>query len=103
MHIGGGLAKVVVRAEVPSALGHGVSPVMVAPGGGTVIAGTLGVGAVVAVLVWLLSLPPVKRESTNRMAMMPTTRPIAQNTERFRFWRCCSASAASMRAWRPCF
>ena len=31
MHIGGGLAKEVVRGEEPSAFGHGVSPVIDAP------------------------------------------------------------------------
>ena len=41
MHIGGGFSKVVVRSAEPSAGGHGVSPVIVAPGGGTVMA-TLG-------------------------------------------------------------
>ena len=32
MHMGGGSAKVMVRGEVPSAVGHGVVPVMAAPG-----------------------------------------------------------------------
>src|SRR5215203_2213030 len=37
MHIGGAFSNVVVRSDEPSALGHGVSPVMdaPAPGGGT--------------------------------------------------------------------
>src|SRR5436309_2630210 len=37
MHVGGGLANVVVRAALPSVAGHGVSPVIDAPGGGIVI------------------------------------------------------------------
>ena len=32
MHIGGASAKVIVRGELPSAAGHGVAPVIVAPG-----------------------------------------------------------------------
>ena len=45
MHIGGGSAKVIVRGEVPSASGHGVVPVMAAPGTvvgwNTVVAGVV--------------------------------------------------------------
>src|SRR2546430_180079 len=37
MHMGGGLAKLVVRAEVPSALGQGVSPLRAAPLGAVVV------------------------------------------------------------------
>ena len=35
--MGGGLAKLVVRAEVPSALGQGVSPLRAAPLGALVV------------------------------------------------------------------
>src|SRR2546423_13680577 len=47
MHVGGGLANVVVRAALPSLGGHGVSPVIDAPAPGMVMA--TGVGAALAV------------------------------------------------------
>jgi hypothetical protein len=53
MHIGGGLANVVVRGDEPSGAGHGVSPVIVAPGAGheTAVAGAVGVVDVARLVV----------------------------------------------------
>jgi len=76
MHMGGGLAQVVVRDDEPSVAGHGVSPVSTAPAGGMVIA--TGVGAALelaeslAVLATgLVSLPPL-RHARNTIAPMMT-------------------------------
>ncbi len=59
MHMGGGSAKVMVRGEVPSAFGHGVVPVMAAPGTvvgwNTVVAGVV-TGVVVATDVALVAV-----------------------------------------------
>src|SRR5436305_13576621 len=82
MHMGGGLANDVVRGDVPSAFGHGVSPVILAPSGtGTNDGGGVDVsGAVVAVVsvVATFFLPPPLPDvvsSTTTMAMMARIGP----------------------------
>ena len=80
MHVGGALANVIVRAELPSAAGQGVSPVRVAPtivlGGGSVVAVLRSsvadepaiVVVLAAVAVPLLLLPPLTRKAMPVMA-----------------------------------
>src|SRR5436853_523674 len=83
MHVGGAFANFEVRGEVPSAAGHGVSPLMDAPSGtgdrttgatgvgepATVVgvpAAVVGVTAVVveAVATFCLPSPPVSETAT---------------------------------------
>jgi hypothetical protein len=67
MHMGGGSAKVMVRGDVPSAFGHGVVPVMAAPGTvvgwNTVVAGVVEATDVALVAV-SLSSPPLTSSET---------------------------------------
>ena len=49
MHIGGACSNSVVRSADPSAGGHGVSPVMLAPGPGSTTVSPVGRGGVGAV------------------------------------------------------
>lgn len=84
------MAKLVVRAAEPSAGGHGVSPVIAAPGAGGWIV-TVPAGTVVAVVVdpeaslplaattllSLLLLPPVRR-ATTKIATTSSTMTIAK-------------------------
>jgi hypothetical protein len=73
MHMGGGLAKEVVRGDDPSAFGQGVSPVIEAPGF-TVLAVFWVVDEPVLATL-LVEPPPLKRPVTPaiRAAMATTT------------------------------
>src|SRR5437879_6336818 len=106
MHMGGAFANFVVRAEEPSALGHGVSPLIDAPAAGMVTSTGPEDGAVVeppdaATLVFLSE--PVKNASANRTATTATRMMPKFRTLRSRFDRCWAVTAASIRACRPSF
>src|SRR4051794_14754428 len=97
MHVGGAFSKVVVRAAEPSAGGHGVSPVIEAPAGGTVTAGGATVSDVdvsdvdgpleaeaLLVATSCLSSPPKTRESTKATTRTPTIKRPTFRIVRFR-------------------
>src|SRR4051794_7679213 len=85
MHMGGALAKVVVRGELPSALGHGVSPVIEAPGPGptnvagwpptaeVVVSPRLVVGAVVVDVAFDATVSELSPLNAASSARPPTT------------------------------
>ena len=79
MQVGGAFSNVIVRAELPSAAGHGVSPVIVAPAivlgsGVNVVVGALGSSVVVepsgliVVVVALVAAPLLPRLTAQTIA-----------------------------------
>ena len=106
MHIGGGFSKLAARSLEPSAAGHGVSPVIAAPGmvlGATVVAA----GSVVSVesdaSTVLSSSWPMRRDSPKAAASATTTmRPMRITFLRVVLRRC-SRSSSARRAWRLAF
>jgi hypothetical protein len=84
MHVGGALANEVVRGDEPSAAGHGVAPVIVAPGVTARLAVVGGVdvdeadGLVVDVDETIVELPPV--DWITRRAMIATPMMTAPPT-----------------------
>src|SRR3954469_12243266 len=100
MHIGGALAKEVVRSDDPSAFGQGVSPVMVAPGATDTAVG-LADGIVVAAVEFLSSLLPTVRASSTATATRPTMapptfRPVFVAFLRRSMWYICSSRACRL-------
>src|SRR3954454_11266274 len=90
MHRGGALAKLVVRGDVPSALGHGVSPVIFSPAGnGAALGGPAVAPGAVVVLVseafTFFLLPP---PATVAMTTIRTTNAPMGPQVRALF-RCC--------------
>src|SRR5512135_2601267 len=102
MHLGGGLANDDVRGDDPSAAGHGVSPVILAPAGtGAALGGPLPAAAVVGVVleedddVDELFLPPPLVESTSvPMTMTARTPPTMA-----RFCICRRRCALRISSW----
>ena len=71
MHIGGACSKPVVRSAEPSAGGHGVSPVMLAPSPGSTTVSDAG--AVVSVVSLVSVVLASSASSALKMAMPPAT------------------------------
>src|SRR5437660_11324362 len=94
MHIGGGLAKLVVRSEEPSGLGHGVSPLTRAP---------CGTGLSTTGFDWAVGLVFLPR--LTRLTTTTTSTPTRTAVTSARRWaaRRWVARIASCRARRPSF
>ena len=87
MHMGGGLANLVVRGDEPSAFGHGVSPVMVAPAG-TGLRFTPVVVVGVDDDTFFEEEPPLKTPATPaRRATRATTTTVLMSARRRERWR----------------
>src|SRR5581483_8118327 len=101
MHMGGVLANLNVAFDDPSALGHGVSPVM-----DSLVATGLPVGgppfAAVVLVLLDVDLPPprVDRKATAATRTATPARKMIWLRWRRRF---CAARICSWRCWRPAF
>src|SRR5438270_6118694 len=96
MHIGGGLANLVVWGDEPSAFGHGVSPEIEAP---------LTVATVVLDPVLATCFPPPLLKAPVTPATRATTATTTIVTMNVRRLDCRrrSLAIACWRAWRPTF
>src|SRR4051812_41910052 len=99
MHVGGALAKDVVRSLVPSAFGHGVSPVIFLPSATAVpLAAVVAVEPATVVLesldtFVLLSSPPRLVSHTTSSTRTTTTPPaISRRWVVRRCWARCNSA-----------
>src|SRR5262245_50184392 len=105
MHVGGGSANVVVRADEPSGAGHGVGPVIVAPGA---TVGRVGAAVVLGEVVvldaaLLVSFLDRKMLVTARTITTKTAIPPIRRMLFRRLVRAWAILASSSRCARPAF